>query len=125
MSAFDPKLDIQRESGQDYSMLLGGIADNLIGLIPSQFMEKDILELERVLNEIYVISYLETWPLNVQNALLDALSRASELNYTIGREGQDKKIDRSFFKTLKQFAQILYMLSAHLEHIESYGPSSI
>ncbi len=50
--------------------------------------------------------------LNLQEAILDALSRASELTHFVQKS--DEYLGSRFFKTLKQLAPILYMLSAHL-----------
>jgi hypothetical protein len=106
---------LQKVSGKierDYENLLSQIANNLLILLPSQFTEADILELEKILNELYGYSYARDWPLKLQEAILEALSRASELSYLI--QNSDENIERKFFKTLKQLAPILYMISAHL-----------
>jgi hypothetical protein len=109
----NPVFKVYGQTDQDYSRILSQVADNLICLIPSRFVEDDIFELERLLNELYAVAYLENWSLDMQNAILDALGKASELGYLI--QNPNRNPDFNFFKTLKQFASVLYMLSAHVD----------
>jgi hypothetical protein len=106
-----------REDNQTYCRLLSQVADNLISLVPSRFADEDIFELEKLLNELYAVAYMENWSLELQNAILEALGRASELNYLIQKT--DAYLDSSFFKMLKQFSSILYMISAHVEYSQN------
>jgi hypothetical protein len=118
MSRSDSVISLSQDTNKDYQRLLTSIADNLMTMAPSQFIKKDVLDLERILNELYATSYMDAWPLEIQKAILKALSRASEITYLI-EHGGDKMIDRNFFETLKQFGPILYMISAHLNILKS------
>lgn len=111
----DEILEVQSYTKTDLVNRLIRIADYLIGIIPNQFSNKDICELEGVLNEIYRLSYIEAWPLEIQEGLLEALGRASELSYLANRN----KLNSCFFVILKQFPSILYMLAVHIEFINT------
>lgn len=116
MSEVDSSVKIRRNSDLSYEKLLISIADNLMSVIPSQFKRDDIRELEKILNELYTTSYLEVWPLEIQKALLNALGRASELNFIMQQIG-NKNISHKFFRRIKQFGPILYMMAVHLEKL--------
>jgi hypothetical protein len=103
-----------------YSSLLNGVANNLLGQLPSQVMDTDVIELEGMLNELYRKAYQEDWPTDLQEAVLEALCRASELSDGIQKGRQGRPRGKEFFRSIKKFVRLLQMIAIFMdEPVES------
>lgn len=98
-----------------YSRFLDQIAVNLLYLPPWKVKDEELVELENVLNDMNTQAYIEKWPADLQNAILQALSRAAELHdqraFSEGRAPRDRK----YFLTLKKFPAQLQMIAAYID----------
>lgn len=98
-----------------YSSLLNGVATNLLCQLPSQIIDKDVQELEVILNDLYIQAYQNNWPTDLQEAVLEALSRASELCDGINKGRPGKPRGKEFFRSIKRFVRLLQMIAIFLD----------
>jgi len=107
--------DANQLTRYEYSKLLTDIAENLLKIAPSRIQDEDIWKLEKVLNNLYATAHFGSWPSDLQEATLEALSRASELCDVLKRTKSAVPRSRVFFKTIKEFIPLFQVMAVYLE----------
>lgn len=96
----------------DYSDLLESVGNFFIETLPSDLGDEDILNVEQMLNELYIKSWTKGSSSTLHSQLQDALGKAAELSSTIKTKSPRRD---SFFKTAKKLGEVLLQMTTKLK----------
>jgi len=101
-------------SAAHYLQLLDKYSEKLVTIVPTNIPDSEILELEGFLNDLYQYHLRLGNSADLDDAIIQALSQASELSYKI-KKGSDFTRDSSFFSLLKKLPRLLKVIRLYLE----------
>ena len=96
-----------------YSSLFQQTAANLLAMRPSLITDRDVLNLEILLNEAYLYAIQYEWSVDLQNAILDGLAHVTELN-DIAQRNPDQPRNRYFYRNIKKLVSFLQIVAVFL-----------
>lgn len=112
--------DIQKQRQQlsdkplkDHRGVLEGLGNYFQRTRPSAIDDKYILEVEGLLNEVYLQAIDEGWSSDLEEHALEALSMNAELSRAINSNSGGEH-DKDFFKTIKRLGKTLLLFSKQL-----------
>lgn len=97
----------------DYLISLDKIVEKLITVLPTDISDDEILNLERLLNDIYRNQLDLHESIDLESAIIEALSQASELSDRI-KKNLALVRDASFFLSLKKLPRLLRVIRLYL-----------
>jgi len=96
-----------------YSSLFQQTAANLLAMRPSLITDGDVLNLEILLNEAYLYAVQYEWSVDLQNAILDGLARATELS-DIAQRNPSQPRSTFFYRNVKKLVSFLQVVAVFL-----------
>lgn len=103
---------------QENVAALGSYIDALYKLPPSEYPDHDLLSLEQLLNELYVVQLEHGCSEDIEKALIEALALASYL-VSCAKHAPDQPRSVDFFKTMKNLPRLLKVIKYYLEQPET------
>ena len=103
-------LQIERfdsSSAHEYRSLLKALADYYQQTVPSAIEDQVVLATELLLNRFYEASYAQFIDSEIQELILEALSKAGSLSYNIRR---GTSINTEYFRTMKILGRTLSII---------------
>ena len=97
-----------------YLQLLDEFSEKLVTTVPTSIPDSEILELEGMLNDLYQYHMNLGGAADLEDAIIQALSQASELSYKIKKNPKAAR-DSSFFSLLKKLPRLLKVIRFYLE----------
>ena len=98
----------------NYLQVLDNYIEKLVTSVPSDIPDSEIIDLENILNEIYQYHLNLGGSADLNDAIVQALSQASELSYKI-KKSPNLIRDSSFFSILKKMPRLLKVIRLYLE----------
>jgi hypothetical protein len=99
-------------SASEYLPLLQALASYYQQTVPSAIEDRIVLETESVLNRLYETAQLEFTDPEIQELILEALSKSGSLSYNIKR---GSSINPEYFRTIKILGRTIGIIANHLE----------
>lgn len=97
----------------DYLISLDQYIEKMVALVPTDISDIDVLDLESLLNDIYRYQLSLRSSVDLENAIIEALSQVSELSDRIKKK-PDLLRDTSFFSSLKKLPRLLRVIRLYL-----------
>jgi|CXWL01.1.fsa_nt_gi hypothetical protein len=101
---------LRGKSLKDHQRLIQGLGQYFRITLPSNLNDAYILEVEQLLNGLYVQADNENWPQEIKTTVLDALTKVGFLSDTIKR-GSGGARNPEFFEKAKQLGDVLLLVN--------------
>ena len=98
----------------DYLHSLDKYIEKLITIVPTDISDNEILNLESLLNDVYRYQLDLHGSTDLEDAIIEALSQASELSDRI-KKNPNLVRDTGFFSSLKKLPRLLKVIRFYLE----------
>lgn len=97
-----------------YLALLEAYSEKLVTAVPTNLPDDEIVELEGFLNDLYQYHLGLGGSTDLEDAIIQALSQASELAYKVKKNPKAAR-DSAFFSSLKKLPRLLKVIRFYLE----------